>query len=224
MSMRFGVKVIWHLLFFSELNYTANYIGFCTTLDSGSINNDFRAHQADGFFTRIGPSRNRGAERLASLWAKHSEWPLLQMVVAPEYQPQIAANNIAYIDHVASDEDFNRLANSIPFHIFLTEAEGFGHLIVESMSRGAIVLVTNVSPMNDYATNESAILLSSYYAGQLGLSPRFVVSDDVIEAAVERVIGLSVEERVSIIQQAEKVNNALIQKFCDQLAHAIEEL
>jgi len=209
---------------FSELNYRTDYIGFCTDLDPAIGHREGALNQTEGFFTRIGPSRNRGAEQLANLWSRHSEWPRLRMVVGPEYQPDITAKNIEYIDHIASDEDFNRLVNSVPFHIFLTEAEGFGHLIVESMSRGAIVLVTNASPMNEYATHESAILLSSYYAGQLHLSPRFHVNDEVIEAAVEKALSLSVDERIKLKEKAAGVNNELAHTFRARLSQAISFL
>lgn len=229
LSLLSYIDVIWcksklAVAIFSELGYSTEYISFCTELDSSVMRNEVLINQEKGFFTRIGPSRNRGAEQLAKLWAKHSEWPILKMVVDPEYRPDTIAENIEYIGYIHSDEEFNCLANSVPFHIFLTEAEGFGHLIVESMSRGAIVLMTNASPMNEYASQESAILMSAYYAGQLQLSPRFHVNDDVIEAAVEKALSLNSEAKFTISKMAANINGELIQKFREHLVHAISRL
>lgn len=208
---------------FSQLYYKTAYMGFCTEFEPVELKESNDAHGL-AFFTRIGLSHNRGALQLATLWSRHPEWPILKMVVSHAFQPPVAADNIDYIDHLPSLADFQYLAASTPCHIFLTEAEGFGHLIVESMSRGALVLMTDAAPMNEYADNHSAIMLQAKYAGQLRLSPRFCIDDAVVERAVEQVIAMPEEEKNRLIHNAKAVNEKLRKRFYSNLQQLILQL
>jgi hypothetical protein len=208
---------------FSQLYYKTDYMGFCTEFDRVELDESNDSHELS-FFTRIGLSHNRGAEQLATLWSRHPGWPTLKMVVSRAFQPQVSADNIDYIDHLPSLADFQRLAASTPCHIFLTEAEGFGHLIVESMSRGALVLMTDAAPMNEYADNNSAIMLQAKYAGQLRLSPRFCIDDAVVERAVEQVINMPEEEKIRLTHNAKVVNEKLRTNFYNNLQQLILQL
>jgi hypothetical protein len=203
---------------FSEIGFSTRYIGFQTLIKEKPKFDQSRKRE---FFTRIGMTKTRGSDQLVELWNKHPEWPTLNMVIDESLQPTLTPNNVNYIRPIASDEEYFRLVNSFLFHIYVTEAEGFGHSIVESMSTGAIVLVTQAAPMNEYANDTNAIMIAAQYAGQMKLSPRFKSSNAQIEAAVAKALSMAETEIIQLRQNAVEVNDHLEQQFIELLNSAV---
>lgn len=203
---------------FSEIGFRTCYIGFQTLINQQPALNHQRKRE---FFTRIGMTKTRGSDQLVELWSQHPEWPTLHMVIDSSLQPEKTPFNVHYIRPIESDETYASLVNSFLFHIYVTEAEGFGHSIVESMSTGALVLVTKAAPMTEYADDTNAILIPAEYAGQMKLSPRFKSSNLQIETAINKALNLSDDQLVNIKNNAMKVNAELEQKFIELLNLAV---
>lgn len=206
---------------FSELGVPTRYIGFNSQTSSVP---DSSAERKREFLTRIGVTKTRGADQLASLWSRHPEWPTLHMIVDPRVRPSVIAGNLNYIDPILDDRVYSEFTRSILFHVFVTEAEGWGHTILESMTEGAVVLVTDAPPMNEYADSTSAILIPADYAGRLMLSPRFKAQDSDIEDAVNAALTLSKEDSAAMRRRASLVNDALRTNFARSIAAAVRQV
>lgn len=205
---------------FTELGYNSIYTGFYTELNYQPQ----YPKKNNSFFTRIGMTPYRGAEKLARIWEKHPEWPTLKMVIPTSMKPAINANNVEFIAPLQNTKDFYLLAESTKFHIYLTEAEGFGHSIVESLSYGAITLITDAAPMNEYADEKSAIMIPADFVGNITLSPRFCSSDSVIEDAIETALRMDNSETEKMLENAALINANLKNSFLDNLKNTIHLL
>jgi hypothetical protein len=94
------------------------------------------------FLHLAGRSPLKGTSRLRSLWQRHSEWPQLTIVQDVELPADAAgaAANIVHHHGFLDDESLRTLQNTHRFHLCTSEAEGWGHYIVEAMSVGAVTL------------------------------------------------------------------------------------
>lgn len=204
---------------FSELGFPVRFIGFQTSIKR--LPNLDIERKAE-FFTRIGMTKTRGSDQLVDIWSQHPEWPRLNMVVDHSLKPNLSPANVHYVSPIESDDDYFRLVNSFQFHIYVTEAEGFGHSILESMSTGAIVLVTQAAPMTEYANSDSVVMIKAEYAGQMRLSPRFKSSNAQIENAVETALGMKEEDISRMKEHALLVNKKLEAAFIQSIQIAVE--
>jgi glycosyltransferase involved in cell wall biosynthesis len=130
----------------------------------------------------------KGTRRLLDVWRKHPEWPELVTVLNPTITKDFEGPNIHAILKRLPGEEIIRLQNSIGFHICSSEAEGFGHFIMEAMSCGAVTLTTNGPPMNELVQPSRGVLLDCLdEAPKLGLSNRYLFKPESLEEQVERV-------------------------------------
>lgn len=146
---------------FKALDCDTHFISF-TSEDrrdnTGSI------EKQTGFLHLAGRSWQKGTPALTDVWLKHPEWPVLRVVQsARTYEHSrvkpIEAPNIDHILERLDDDNLRALQNSHPIHLCPSEAEGFGHCIVEAMSCGALTLTTNAPPMNELITADRGILV-----------------------------------------------------------------
>jgi len=135
-------------------------------------------------------SHLKGTKRLIEVWKKHPEWPELVVVInhndtIPE---DIGAVNIRAIRQRLSDAELNELQNSIGFHICCSEAEGFGHYIMEAMSCRAVTFTTNAPPMNELVQPSRGILVDCLdETTKMALSRGYFFKAESLEEQVERV-------------------------------------
>nr|WP_240147976.1 glycosyltransferase [Luteibacter yeojuensis] len=150
------------------------------------------------FLHLAGASRMKGTERLLDVWRRHPEWPTLHVLQAPSTaipdRPAAAANldhRVTYVDDI---ETIRRLQNAHAFHVCLSEAEGWGHYIVEAMSCGAVVLTTDAAPMNELVRPDRGLLVAAHECGTLNLSALWRFDEAALEACVEHAAGMSDDE------------------------------
>lgn len=191
---------------FSPLLGSALYIGF-TSRDRmlTGIKKDFRQFLHVG-----GLSDFKGTKRLAELWATQPDWPLLTIVRAPRdrhgrERPSLpCAPNIRLISDWIGDDALRVLQNQCGVHICPSEAEGFGHYIMEAMSCGSVVITTNAPPMNELVVSRNGFLV----AGKPG-RPSFMSETRLFDSAemariVEAVTRLSGEALAQIGQSGRR--------------------
>jgi glycosyltransferase involved in cell wall biosynthesis len=75
-----------------------------------------------------------------------------------------------------------------------SNAEGFGHTIVEAMSCGVLVLATDHPPMNELVDESRGVLIEVEATRALGWGTWASFGQDAVEAAVERVLTMSDDE------------------------------
>lgn len=205
---------------FKEFKSKVEYVGF-----SSGVGEPINRSQASRyFFSRVGISKLRGAERLVEAWRLHPEWPCLKIVIDSSAQPADPPANVEYVAPFPKVDDYIAFATGAQFHVYATEMEGFGHSIVESMAWGSIVLVTDAPPMNEVANAECALLIPAHYSGQKCFSPRFLVSLEGLERVVERALSLSSGE-ISFLSNAARERPVQLQSnFHEHLGLAIKNL
>ena len=113
-----------------------------------------------------GQSKWKGTDAIIEVWRRHPEWPMLYilrqrkrygMIVETDTTP---APNITFVTDRIADETLRRYQNTFAINVATSEAEGFGHVIVEAMSCGAIVITTDAAPMNELVRPGRGMLVS----------------------------------------------------------------
>jgi hypothetical protein len=171
---------------FAKLGCAVAFIGF-----TSEDRHDKGVVREPAFFHLAGRSRNKNTEPLLHLWRRHPYWPRLTVVQDPRSaQPAPPAPNIdRRIDHL-DDAELRRLQNRDRFHLCPSQAEGFGHYLVEAMSVGAVTLTLDAAPMNEFVTRERGVLVPVARTGTQGLATTNFFDDAEMERAIEQIIGL----------------------------------
>ena len=177
------------------------------------------------FFHLAGRSTTKNTGSLLALWRRHPEWPLLTVVQDPRTaQAGAAAPNIDHRIGRVDDAELRRLQNEHRFHLCPSQAEGFGHYLVEAMSVGAVTLTLDAEPMNELVTPERGVLVPVGRTAHHNLAPLNFFDDAAMEAAIERIIAMSDAEceRLGAAARAWFVDND--RAFPDRLDAAIASL
>ena len=171
---------------FEALGCPTRYVGF-----TSEDRHDPAIARERCFFHLAGRSGAKGTQPLLEAWRRHPEWPTLTVVQsAKTAAPGPLAANIEHIVEHVDDDALRRMQNRHLFHICPSEAEGFGHYIMEALSVGAIVLTTDGAPMNELVTRERGLLIRPSRTARLNLSPQFFVDAAAIESAVENALAM----------------------------------
>jgi hypothetical protein len=177
------------------------------------------------FFHLAGRSGTKNTEPLLALWRRHPDWPRLTVVQDRHMaQSAVTAPNIDHrIGHL-SDGDLRRLQNSHRFHLCPSQTEGFGHYLVEALSVGATTLTLDAAPMNELVTADRGVLVPVAHTGTQYLATTNFFDDTAMEAAIERLIGMSDAEcaRIGAAARAWFVDND--QAFPGRLDAALRDL
>ncbi len=185
---------------FGELGCRTRHIGF--TSDDRM---DAAVPREDAFLHLAGRSPVKGTEAVLAAWRRRPDWPRLVVVQGPRYaRPGPPADNIDHRIGKVDDAEVRRLQNAHRFHIGPSEAEGFGHCLMEAMSVGAITLTVDGEPMNELVDDSHGVLIPPSSVGSLGLAPSYRVDPDDIEAAVDRMLAMPPAEREARSRRARK--------------------
>jgi len=176
---------------FSQLGCRTAFIGF----DSDDRHDGGVARERT-FFHLAGKSQMKGTEPLLRVWQRHPEWPTLIVLYhvaegrrgAGRELP--AAGNIRWYRDYLPDEQLKVLQNRSRFHLCLSEAEGWGHYLVEALSAGAVTLTLDAAPMNELVQPERGVLVGCARQGSQHLADTFGFVDSALEQAVEHALAL----------------------------------
>lgn len=173
---------------FGRLGCNTRYIGF-TSEDRYQP----EVPRQRAFFHLAGHSFTKGTQVLLDTWCRHPEWPLLTVVQNKTDGQRLAENIDHRVGHM-DDASLRHLQNSHLFHLCPSEAEGFGHYLMEGLSVGAVVIATDGEPMNELVTPNHGLLIPPARSGTRSLSPCYYVDAQGIEAAVAQALALSPQE------------------------------
>jgi hypothetical protein len=153
------------------------------------------------FLHLAGRSELKGTLRLVELWRRHPEWPQLTVIQdasAVKTRLPEAGNNIFYQNDYLDDKALRLLQNSHRFHLCLSEAEGWGHYIVEALSVSAVTLTNDAAPMNELVSKERGVLVAARARGQHNLAPAVLFDESALEAAVARSLAFDASQLAAI--------------------------
>jgi glycosyltransferase involved in cell wall biosynthesis len=170
---------------FSQLGCNTRYIGF-TSEDRF----DAQVPRERAFLHVAGRSTAKGTDAVMQAWLRHPEWPRLTVVQSREVLKVVGPNIDHRLDYL-DDGQLRRLQNAHAFHLCPSEAEGFGHYLVEALSTASVVITTDGEPMNELVTPERGILLQPAGQRPMALGTRYQVDVAGIEDAVERALALT---------------------------------
>lgn len=172
---------------FTAAGCTAEYVGF-TSQDC----------QVPG----IRPARSRwlhiasnghqkGTDEIVEAWHRHPEWPKLTILAHKRTTPTPPAKNLYVVNEWVDDTQLRRLMQSSGVHLCPSNAEGFGHTIVEAMSCGVLVITTDLAPMNELVDESRGVLVDVAESKPMGWARRAQFTQAALEDAVERAISMS---------------------------------
>ena len=147
----------------------------------------------------------KGTEVLLATWRQRPEWPRLTVVQHPKVAtPGAPCANIDHRIDYLDDAALRRLQNAHRFHLCPSEAEGFGHYLMEAMGIGAVVLATDSAPMNELVTPQRGVLIPVAKTRREGLVDHALVDRSGIEHAVEHALALTSLERIAMGEAARR--------------------
>lgn len=176
---------------FADLGCRSEFMGF-TSVDrrlNPSHRPDYRKclHVA-------GKSMQKGTRTLLEVWRRHPEWPVIDVVARRGQADGLAAENIrVHADFIAED-DLQRMQNEAGLQFFPSEAEGFGHSLVEPMGCHAVVLTTDGPPMNEMITPERGELAKYRASAPQNLGSNYYVDPDDLERKIAGLLAMSEAE------------------------------
>ncbi|HEX3125290.1 MAG TPA: glycosyltransferase [Rhodanobacteraceae bacterium] len=177
------------------------------------------------FFHLAGRSTTKNTESVLALWRRNPHWPRLTVVQDPRTaQPGSPAPNIDHrIGHL-DDAELRRLQNEHRFHLCPSQAEGFGHYLVEAMSAAAVTLTLDAEPMNELVRPERGVLVPVARTSTHHMATANFFDDAAMTQAIERLIGMSDAEceRLGAAARAWFIDND--RAFPDRLDAAIRNL
>lgn len=147
------------------------------------------------FLHVAGRSRQKGTGAVLEAWRRNPHWPHLVVIQNPVRAQAVDLPNVDYRAVRLEDDALRLLQNRSECHLFPSEAEGFGHVLCESMGLGAIIVSTDAPPMNELVTEDRGILVAYDRTSQQGLGTNFYASVASIEAGVERFLAMDEEAK-----------------------------
>jgi glycosyltransferase involved in cell wall biosynthesis len=181
---------------FARLGAPTQLVGF-TSPDRW----DRGVSKAGGSYLHIaGRSEQKGTRALLDVWLRHPEWPRLTVVQREVTSSgatieAVHAPNVDHILHRVDDAELRRLQSAAPVTLCPSEAEGFGHCIVEAMSCGSLTLTTDAPPMNEFVSPERGIVVRYTHSEPQRLGTVYHVDRDDLEAKIEYIVQMEPDER-----------------------------
>lgn len=204
---------------FSQMGSDARYTGF-----TSEDRLDKAVPRRREFFHLAGRSPVKGTEVLLEAWRRHPEWPRLVVVQSPRHaRPGSPVENIAHIVGRIDHAELRRLQNACLFHICPSEAEGFGHCLVEGLSVGAVSVTTDGEPMNEVVGSDAGLLVPPVRVEPMGLARRYYVDVHGIEDAVERLLAMDEAGVAAMSAFARRRFEAMDAAFRRRLAHEVAD-
>ncbi|KAG1700708.1 hypothetical protein DVH05_011567 [Phytophthora capsici] len=204
---RIGLKKVIEYRHRHQLSYSVFYTKHTSRdLYQPAVQRDWTS-----FLHLAGWSPFKNTRVILQAWSLHPEWPqLIIRVIKADLCAWIEEKfgdkdswrlqNVDYACGSVPAEEKDRLQNQIGLHLCPSETEGFGHYINEARSVGALILTTNVPPMNELVDEKSGVLVGEPHPwwwqtkGDLFM-PLAQVDVADMERGVEQILLLSIEER-----------------------------
>ena len=168
-----------------------------------------------------GSSTAKGTDALLDVWGRNSSWPTLKVLRRPHnyigravpWRERDALPNIEMITGRVEEQALRRLQNESALYVCPSEAEGFGHIILEGLSVGGVVITTDAPPMNELVTPDAGLLVAVERFEPMGIGERYFVSHDDLERKIGHALAMSQAERDALGHAARARFEAIDQAF-----------
>jgi hypothetical protein len=174
-----------------------------------------------------GKATMRHSQLLIDLWKKRADLPELSVQA---YGPDIGlqsgrwlsgGNLRMFLGYFPTDEAYFDALSASGIHLCTSSTEGFGHYINESRAMGAVVVTLDAPPMNELVTPDFGILIPAVASTPVNMGVSYETTLEHLEAAVDRVQGLSAAQRAEMGRGA---RNAFEQGRSTMLARMTDAL
>ncbi len=199
---------------FSSLNKNTYFIGFTST---DCYNPDIKKASTRCLHL-AGGSPFKGTQAVIGAWASFRKSPFL-IAVRHNVKSPFFDRNVQWISKKIPLSRLRTLQNRCGIHLCPSQAEGFGHYIMEAMSTKAVVITTDAPPMNEFITDRRC-LVPCKLAQSSNLAYRFFVDSQDLQKTVQKVMSLSPRER----QRIGKRNRAQYRKITREFYRNIRKL
>jgi glycosyltransferase involved in cell wall biosynthesis len=157
-----------------------------------------------------GASSWKGTTAVMEAWRRRPDWPQLTVLRNPKQHsgepltelPPIP--NVRVLDRRIAGQEVKGYQNSCAVHICPSEAEGFGHIIVEGMSCEAVVVTTDGAPMNEIVSPDRGFLVHASRTEQMRRATRYFVDVDDLAYQIDRVLAMQPNERRALGKNARR--------------------
>jgi Glycosyl transferases group 1 len=181
-----------------------------------------------------GPNEWKGTEAVLDVWSRHPHWPLLRVLRRNHdyighpipWLSREPCPNIQIISDRVDEETLRLMQNETAIHLCPSEAEGFGHVIVESMSVGALIITTDAPPMNEIITAANGLLVEAERSQAMRLGRRYFVSRDDLAEKIAQALTMGEQQRDSLGQAARAwfdANDSAFRARLEELAGPLTE-
>jgi hypothetical protein len=193
-----------------------HYLGF-TSFDCyrPAIEKDFTQ-----MFHLCGKNPYKGTQSILDLWKEAPHLPDLTVATQIDWKVMPPPNLILCQGRLP-EEDLRHHQNRAGIHLCISEAEGFGHCIMEAMSTGSVVVTTNGAPMNEFITESLCLAPFSVSAPQR-LGTAYHVDSRHLHQVLMRLLQLPKEELVRIGAENRKVYLTRKMEFQRNLEELLE--
>lgn len=154
----------------------------------------------DRFAHFRGKASNRHSTQILNVWKNNPHYPELRYHFYQElnasweepfeFKEWLTCRNISVMAGKIDKDFYNEQLSQCGIHLCLSGVEGFGHYINEARAMGAVVVVIDAPPMNEFIDSNSGILIPSSDRREMGLVHRHIVSETSIELAINKIIAM----------------------------------
>ena len=171
-----------------------------------------------------GKSPQKGTLAVLECWSKHPEWPQITVISSlPEAAEFSEHDNIRLITNFIPDNELKHIANTHGIHLCPSEAEGFGHTIVEGLSTSAIVFTTNNGVMAELVTDEGC-LIKSHSREQRYSSDLYEIEVADLETKIEEILQTDIEQLKTSGEQSRERYLEINSKFRETMSNLVSSV
>lgn len=179
---------------FTTLGKPTYYLGF-TSVDC--YRPDIKKHY-EKWIHIAGGSGLKGTKSAVLSWMANRNFPHL-MILMQEKPPKLPSN-VKWHSNRFPEYGLRFVQNECGIHLCASEAEGYGHYLVEALSTKAVVITTDAPPMNEFIQDKRCLVPYSSCVDQF-LGVRYIVDPDALANTVKTIMRLSQSEKEAIGEQ-----------------------
>ncbi len=186
-------KTVHAMNLFTRLGYPSYYLGFTSPLIKRQYENIDKKYQ--GCLHVAGSSELKGTLSLIDEWKKNPQWPVLTVLsqIKNHVSAVVGVDNIKLISQKISVEELSILRTCNVVHIQMSETEGYGHVLSESMGCGAVVVTLDAKPMNELINHRNGFLVKARMVGVHYMAERFVPDSSDFQSVMESIFKSSTD-------------------------------
>jgi hypothetical protein len=150
-----------------------------------------------------GKASNRHSAQILNVWRNNPHYPELRYHFYQElnasweepfeFKEWLTCRNISILAGKVDRDFYNQQVSECGIHLCLSGVEGFGHYINEARAMGAVVVVIDAPPMNEFIDSKSGILMPASDRREMGLVYRHIVTEEDIKSTIDKIIALPQE-------------------------------